>query len=55
MVDQAATSAVGYGTKATGSRNRTLRNRNVGVVRRMIVNIWWWLTHITPIVRKLVT
>ena len=27
----------------------------MGVVRRMSANIWWWLTHITPIPRKLIT
>jgi hypothetical protein len=51
-----ATRAVAsHGRNAIVIRNTTFNIRNACVVRRISRNMWWWLTQMTPIVRKLTT
>jgi hypothetical protein len=46
---------VGHGIAAMVIRKTALSMRKVWVVRSMRVNMWWWFTHMIPMVRKLTT
>jgi hypothetical protein len=49
-----ASRRVGKGMNATTSRKTVFTNRSARSAWATIENIAWWLTQITPIVRKLV-